>query len=286
MLHVSLMICINAANFKKIGEGECRTCFFCPTFTWNDLSRKGCTPETKAKVAGVVKKLKSYPFLCKVATYLDIPDIMGPISLVFEKHDLMAFEIPSGVEKTCDTLVEMLENTLSSDYVLSSNLAKFRIVQDGGAIKVKANYPKASHERRQPENQEFFDLELEQMSDAGYGGTEKALEMQVKVAGIFCPLSLNRFSLHDQDIFKTVTWIDPKYWDSADKSYGKRDIARVCEIFSKPLEAASFNKGKVFEEWRSLKIPQKSLYPKMKSRQLWERFSPSENESSQICLSS
>ena len=30
------MIRINGVNFNKIGEGGCRICFFCPTFTWND----------------------------------------------------------------------------------------------------------------------------------------------------------------------------------------------------------------------------------------------------------
>ena len=93
--------------------------------------------------------------------------------------------------------------------------------------------------------QEVFDLDLEQMSDASYGAWEKALKMQVKVAGISCLLIRNRCSLYDQEIFKTMTWIDPKYWDSADKSHAKGDIARVCESFSTPLEAASFNKGKV-----------------------------------------
>ena len=35
------MICVNGVNFKKIGEGGRRTCFFCPTFTWNDPIVKG-----------------------------------------------------------------------------------------------------------------------------------------------------------------------------------------------------------------------------------------------------
>ena len=208
-------------------------------------SRKGYTLETKAKVAGFSKKFKSYPFLCKVAGYLD----------VFEKYDLLAFEIPLAVETVIDTLEEIKENSSSSDYVLSSYLAKFRVLQDSDAIAVKANYPKAGHERRQPENRELFDLELEQMSNVGYEAGEKALEMQVKVADILCPLIRNRFSSYDHEVFKTMTWIDPKYWDSSDKNNGKEDILRVCEIFSEPLEAVSFNKGKVFGEWRSLKNP-------------------------------
>ena len=103
------------------------------------------------------------------------------------------------------------------------------------------------------------------MSNVGREATETALQMQVKMADILCPLIHNRFSSHDQDVFKAITWIDPKFWDYCDKSYGKEDILRVCEIFSQPLAAASFNMGKFFKEWRSLKIIQKSLYPKMKS---------------------
>ena len=156
-------------------------------------SRKGYTPETKAKVAGFLKKLRSYPFLCKVAGYLDILEMKGPLSLVFEKHDLMAFENPSAVEKTIDTLEEIQDNSSSSDYVLSSYLTKFRVAEDGDAIKVKVNYPKPGHERRQPENREFFELELEQMSNVDYEAREEALEMQVKVAEILCPLISQSF---------------------------------------------------------------------------------------------
>ena len=86
------------------------------------------------------------------------------------------------------------------------------------------------------------------MSDACYGATEKALEMQAKVVGILCPRIRNYFSSYDLYIIETMTWIDPKYWDIADESYGKGDILRVSEFFSKPLEAASFNKGNVCEE--------------------------------------
>ena len=74
-------------------------------------SKKGYTSERKAKTAGFAKKLKSYAFLCKVAGYLDILEIMGPLPLVFERHDLMAFEIPSAMEKTIDTLEEIEENS-------------------------------------------------------------------------------------------------------------------------------------------------------------------------------
>lgn len=40
--------------------------------------------ETKAKIRGLLSRLQSYEFLCKVCSYIDILDAVGPSSLVFE----------------------------------------------------------------------------------------------------------------------------------------------------------------------------------------------------------
>ena len=50
---------------------------------------KGCRGETRAKVMGIVKKLRSYRFLCQVAVYLDVLDCLGPLSQIFESNMLI-----------------------------------------------------------------------------------------------------------------------------------------------------------------------------------------------------
>ena len=52
----------------------------------NALARdRGCRPETRAKMQGIVKKLRSYKFLCQTAAYLDILESISPLSSIREK---------------------------------------------------------------------------------------------------------------------------------------------------------------------------------------------------------
>ena len=73
----------------------------------NALSSKGSRPETKAKIRGVLDKLKDYRFLCRVASYLDILKSISLLSLIFEKKNLMAYEVKPAVEKTLLNLQEL-----------------------------------------------------------------------------------------------------------------------------------------------------------------------------------
>ena len=75
---------------------------------------KGSGPETKVKIKGVLDKLKDYRFLCHVASYLDILESISPLSLIFEKKNLMAYEVKPAVEKTLLNLQELSEETLAS----------------------------------------------------------------------------------------------------------------------------------------------------------------------------
>ena len=51
--------------------------------------------ETRSKVIGYLKKLKSYAFLCLTCCYLDVLELITPCSKIFEGEGLMAYEISS-----------------------------------------------------------------------------------------------------------------------------------------------------------------------------------------------
>ena len=243
-------------------------------------TNQGYRPETRSKLAGFLKKLNIHPFLCQVSAYLDVLETMSPLSLVFEKAGLMAFEIPPAIEKTFAALEEILDVTDAIDTSLSTFLSKFRMENNV----VKGEYPKAGHERRQPANREYTEVELV-MTNVGVTSFERAIKIQRKAADIICPLIQNRFSSYDQEVFKTTAWLDPKLWDHSDKAFGKAEINQLCDTFKEPLSAAGFERGKVLQEWRSLKITQKSLYTKMESCQLWEKIlSSRRNEFPNLCL--
>eukprot|EP00112_Aurelia_sp_Birch-Aquarium-sp1_P000486 Seg10468.1 transcript_id=Seg10468.1/GoldUCD/mRNA.D3Y31 product="Zinc finger protein 862" protein_id=Seg10468.1/GoldUCD/D3Y31 len=230
-------------------------------------TNQGYRPETRSKLIGFLKKLKSHPFLCQVSAYLDVLETMSPLSLVFEKAGLMAFEIPPAIEKTIAAMGEISDVTDATDTSLSTFLSKFRV--DNNIV--KDEYPKAGHERRQPANREYLDVEME-MTNVDVSSFERAIKIQGKAADIICPLIRNRFSSYDQEVFKATAWLDPKIWDHSDKAFGKVEINQLCDMFNEPLLAAGFERKRVFQEWRSLKITQKSFYANMESRQLWQKI--------------
>ena len=233
-------------------------------------ANKGYRPETKAKLTGFLKKLRSYQFLCHVAGYLDVLETLGPLSLVFERSELMAYEMPASVEKTMDALEEISQACIE-DLPLSSYLAKYKIAH-GHENTLRANFPKAGHEKRKPQNREYIDVHLEQMTDVDFSSIEKAVKIRKDAAKILRPKIDTRFSTYDQEIFGATVWLDPKLWDNSNKMYGNAEINRLCVEFDVPLTAAGFEKSKIFDEWRSVKILQRSLYSKMECLQFWEKM--------------
>ena len=74
--------------------------------------------DTKAKIFGICKKLKSYCFVCQIASYLDILESTAPPPLVFEKRMLMIYDVEVTVEKCLlvleDLKVSSFENVVDS----------------------------------------------------------------------------------------------------------------------------------------------------------------------------
>ena len=97
-----------------------------------------------------------------------------------------------------------------------------------------------------------------EVTSIGITSFERAIKIQGKAADTVCPSIRNRFSSYDQEVFKATAWLDPKLWDYNDKAFGKAEINQLCDTLDEPLSAAGFERGKVFQEWRSLKITQKS----------------------------
>ena len=110
------------------------------------------------------------------------------------------------------------------------------------------------------------------MAGVGIEAVQRAVKIRKDAADLLRPLIRARFSSFDTEVFKTTIWLDPKFWDSADKNYEKEDISKLCDRFATPLAAAGFENTRIFDEWRSLKALQRSLYPKMESGQLWEKI--------------
>ena len=67
--------------------------------------------ETRAKVTGILNKLKSYRFLCTMAANQDIVENITPLSMVFENNSLMAYEVVRAVQETIARLETLSEES-------------------------------------------------------------------------------------------------------------------------------------------------------------------------------
>ena len=87
--------------------------------------------ETKAKVRGFLQNnLRSHRFLCLVCTYLDILEILSPISKIFEWEGLIACEIAPLVTETLTNIEEEIEACGKDDEFLTSHLASYKGTED------------------------------------------------------------------------------------------------------------------------------------------------------------
>ena len=223
----------------------------------NALSSKGSIPETKPKIKGVLDKLKDYRFLHRVTSYLDILESISPLSLIFEKKNLIAYEVKPAVEKTLLNLQELSKETLADD-AIDSSLHKFSIQsndnEDNG-IKISAIYPKKDHERRKPANQEMIEIELDDMKNANMRSIEEALNLRSSSIESLLPLIQDHFSsFTESEVIAATTWIDPKLWGKNHSKNGITAITKIMDTLTKPLNAAGFDQLKVFMEQKSLQL--------------------------------
>ena len=231
---------------------------------------RNCRGETRAKLEGILKKLKSYKFLCQVAAYLDVLDAISPLSLVFESDLLMAYEVPPAVEKTINQLEDLIEEDL--DEAIDSNLKMFQVIDEDGLVTLRSTYARAGHERKKPNNREYHDIELDNVSYISEEAMQNALSLRAEGINVLMPFINTRFkSFTENEVFKLLNWIDPQYWQ-LDKRYGFEEIRKLSEIFESPLQACEFDKGKAITEWRSLRVTVKSFYANLDVRAVWEKF--------------
>ena len=177
-----------------------------------------CRGETRAKVEGILRKLRSYKFICQTAVYLDILDAIGPLALMFKADFLMAYDVlHSGGYYPLSNLEDLRNEEL--DDSIDSYLRKFTIMNDNEEI-LTARYAKAGHERKKTANREYIDVTMENVNFVNDESINSALALRAEGIKILTPLIRERFkSFTENEMFQLLTWLDPQYWED-DKRYG------------------------------------------------------------------
>jgi hypothetical protein len=102
-----------------------------PAFTtaYEDLvaNKREFSGNVRAKVTGLLTKLKSYSFLCMIDGYLDLLEQIAPTSMVFEAQALMPYEVSMSVSRAIMQLNEKLDEIDTEDEFFDSYVARYVI---------------------------------------------------------------------------------------------------------------------------------------------------------------
>ena len=126
----------------------------------NVVSDPTTCAETKAKVTGFLKNLHSYRFLSLVCTYVDILELITPISKVFEGEGLLVSEVKPTLTETLINIEEEMETAGTDDELLSSHLASFKVQADET---IQSSFIKSDDSSRSNKDKEKIDLQLSGM---------------------------------------------------------------------------------------------------------------------------
>ena len=73
-----------------------------------------------------------------------------------------------------------------------------------------------------------------------------------------------RFSSFDQEIFKSMRWLNQANWDLATKNYGLEDLPFFANHFKDTLHETGFNKDNLKSEWKFFKRMVNQNYASLK----------------------
>ena len=86
---------------------------------------------TRAKVTGLLKKFHSYDFLVTMETYLDLLEVVLPVSKICETIELFPCQIPPTIKSTFMTLEIKVDEIWNKDEFLDSYVCCYKVAGVG-----------------------------------------------------------------------------------------------------------------------------------------------------------
>ena len=266
--------------------GHRRAAFKCLLDTWpamklafeNIITDPKTRQETKAKVKGLLKKLNLYHFMSLVTCYLDILEIVTPISKLFEVEHLLPFEVQPLVSETIANIDNCINASIDHD-LLVSYLASFRLM-DG---ELNSSFLKADDRARSNSDCEHVSIAFENMTDLDETVVRETIAKKQNALRSLKVIFEERFSSFSDPVYQNMKWLDPKNWE--DVAYGSNQIEKLVSHFKDPLEKANFDRHVVHKEWCQLKNFARSHHSGLDAHSLWEKILIyRRNEFKNVCL--
>jgi hypothetical protein len=218
---------------------------------------------TRAKLQGILKKLKNFKFLACCAAIKSLLDGIAGLSLALEQGDLQFFYLPYLVDITMDSL----------DAVTSQNLDQFlehsnmKITDE----MVQWSLTAAGDKRKKEENRMScqFTIPLDSMTFVSVSTDVIASMVPSMITSVKeCIHARLNFDEKASELSKALSWVDPANWSDRDTEEVKMMLS-LYEQFKEPLNKVNFSPAPLEKEWRQFKIAAKHYCRNFKCRQLW-----------------
>ena len=162
----------------------------------------------------LLKKFKSYSFLCTLDAYLDLLELISPTSLVFEVESLMPYEVSLAVSRSVMQLNEKQDKIRTEDEFLDSFVTWFVIHENGFA---KGEFPKVGDKRKKQPNREYISVEFDLDDFDRERCLQKVCQIKSNIIPVLVETLKTCFSNYDDAIYSKTRWLNPEMW-CADKS--------------------------------------------------------------------
>ena len=153
-----------------------------------------------------------------VTCYLDILEIVTPISKLFEAERLLPFEVQPLVSETIANIDDCINASIDDD-LLVSYLASFRPM-DG---ELNLSFLKANDRTRSNLDHERVIIAFENMTDLDETVIHETIAKKQNALRSLKVIFEEHFSSFFDPVYQNMKWLDPKNWED-DVAYSSNQI--------------------------------------------------------------
>jgi hypothetical protein len=215
----------------------------------NVVSDKKTRSETKAKVAGLLKKFKNYHYIVLTCVYLDLLEKTVPASKVFEGEGLLPFEVKSSIQTTLADLNDFLDDDYDD---IDSHLQRFSVTENDEGKTVISEYNSPLDKNRKLENRKPIKITLPTLTQLNEETVLAVKKIRKNAANELIKTLKERFQSLDEEVFSWMNWCNPENWTD-ERDDGIDEIRKFAAHFNQPLHEAGYDETKIRQEWRNFR---------------------------------
>lgn len=230
--------------------------------------------KVNAKLIGFRKKLQNMEFLSKCIVFRSVVQRLSILSKKFEQEGLLVCDIKPAVERTINSLSDLLDEPVDA----ASQLALAEMTFDSESNILSCRVPKRGHMKRKVSNREYVSLNYSGIThtDGSIPTMTNSAALKHRIVPVIKQCLRDRFKLEledEDDIYRQMRILtNPANWTSSHRE--TRALTEIGTRFMATLSngESSFDPSKLASEWNDLKLIVKHNYLSVKARKLWPKI--------------